>query len=237
MLTTSFLKTGNITVTDVLQVWLTQRVTQDALKWLDTKYEEIAIGANVRVFFAAFSAVPRYTGKQDLNLTNQDLEAAAKVCKGWFPNNWTLDQAARILLLQALPSENADVYLQTLDQLFNAVDMGELIALYQALPLLPHPEKFQKRAAEGIRSNITAVFNAIALNNPYPSLYLDNLAWNQMVLKALFVSSPLNQIQGLQQRANPQLSQMLTDYASERQAAKRTVPPEIWELVKYGNDR
>ncbi len=236
MFTTTYLEAKNITVTDVLYSWLTQRITQDALKWFDTKYEEIAAGAAVRVFFAAFSAVPRYTGKQDLELTNEDLEAAAKLCKGWFPNNWTIDQVGRILLLLALPSDNAEVYLQTLEQLFNAADMGELIALYQALPLLTHPERLQKRAAEGVRSNMVAVFNAIALNNPYPSQYLDNLAWNQMVVKTLFVGSPLNQIQGLQERANPQLSQMLTDYASERQAAKRTVPPEIWELVEYGND-
>ncbi len=164
------------------------------------------------------------------------IEEVLQGCQGWVPNNWTIDQVGRTLLLLALPNENADVYLQTLEQLFNAADMGELIALYQALPLLTHPEKLQKRAAEGVRSNMVAVFNAIALNNPYPSQYLDNLAWNQMVVKTLFVGSPLNQIQGLQQRANPQLSQMLTDYASERQAAKRTVPPEIWELVEYGND-
>ncbi len=236
MFTTTYLEAKNITVTDVLYSWLTQRITPDALKWLDTKYEEIAAGANVRVFFAAFSAVVRYTGKQDLDLSNEDLEAAAKLCPGWFPWNWTVDQAGRTLLLLALPSGNVDVYLQTLEQLFNAADMGELIALYQALPLLPYPEKLQKRAAEGVRSNMVAVFNAIALNNPYPSSYLDDLAWNQMVVKTLFVGSPLHQIQGLQQRTNPQLSQMLTDYASERQAAKRTVPPEIWELVEYGNN-
>ena len=79
---------------------------------------------------------------------------------------------------------------------------------------------------------MTAVFNAVALNNPYPSEYFDNQAWNQMVLKALFVGSPLSQIHGLEQRANPQLAQMLDDYANERQAAKRSVAPSLWQLLE-----
>ena len=60
--------------------------------------------------------------------------------------------------------------------------LGELVAIYQALPLLPFPEQYRARAAEGIRSNMNAVFEAMALRNPYPSDYLDEGAWNQLVL-------------------------------------------------------
>ena len=97
--------------------------------------------------------------------------------------------------------------------------------------MLPDPEQFQLRAAEGIRTNMTSVFNAVALNNPYPAEYLNDLAWNQMVLKALFVGSPLDLIYGLQRRNNQQLTQMLIDYARERLAANRTVSSQLWELV------
>jgi hypothetical protein len=75
------------------------------------------------------------------------------------------------------------------------------------------------------------VFNAVALYNPYPAEYLDDLAWNQMILKALFVGTPLYPIYGLKRRNNPQLSKMLLDYARERLAAKRTVNPELWKLA------
>lgn len=220
-----------ITITDLLHRWLSQQIAPESLAWLDEKREQIAKGAATRVFFTAFSAVPRYTGKKDLNLTAADLQAASQVRTGWFPAHWSVDQAARTLLVLALPSENVEKYLRTLEQVFLAADVGELVALYQALPLLPYPERLKARAAEGVRSNMTAVFNAVALRNPYPAEYLDDLAWNQIVLKALFVGSPLNLIQGLERRANPELAHMLVDYAHERWAAKRTVSPELWRLV------
>ena len=52
-----------------------------------------------------------------------------------------------------------------------------------------------------------------------------------MVLKALFVGSPLHPIYGLKRRNNQQLSQMLINYARERLAAKRKVNPELWQLI------
>lgn len=222
---------NQMTVTDLLRSWLSRHVAQESLTWLDEKQEQIANGATARVFFTAFSAVPRYTGKTDLELTPEDLQAAGAVRTDWFPTNWSVDQAGRTLLILALPSADTQKYLQTLEQVFTAADVGELVALYQALPLLPHPERHKARAAEGVRSNMTAVFNAVALHNPYPAKYLDNLAWNQMVLKALFVGSPLHLIQGIDRRANPELAKMLSAYAHERWAAKRTVPFELWRLV------
>ena len=220
-----------VSITDLLQNWLQRQVTESGWTWLDQKRTQIKSGDNTRVFFTAFSSVPRYIGKNNLELTSFDLKAASAVRIGWFPGHWTVDQVARTLLVLAIPQENTTQYLQTLDQVFSAADVGELVALYQALPLLPFPELLQKRAAEGVRSNITAVFNAIATENPYPAEYLDNLAWNQIILKALFVGTSLHLIQGLDQRANPELARMLVDYAHERWAAKRLVSPELWRTV------
>lgn len=236
MLTADYLELSDSSVTNLLQQWLSRQLDHKSMGWLDVKCQQLLINSNSKLFFTAFSAVARYTGKQALQLTPEDLAVAVRVRDGWQPQYWTVDQAARTLLLLALPQDNADKYIQTLEQLLTTADMGELVALYQALPLLPFPHRWLSRAAEGVRSNMTTVFNAVALHNPYPAEYFANLAWNQMVLKALFVGSPLSKIHGLHQRTNPQLVQMLLDYASERQAAKRPVSPELWQLVSMTND-
>lgn len=218
-------------VTDLLHQWLSRQVCDAGLVWLDEKRNQIAAGNSERTLFTAFSTASRYTGKADLQLSEADLQAAECQRQGWFPGYWSLDQAGRTLLLLALPSRDREAYMRSLKQLFTAADVAELVALYQSLPLLPHPEQLRPIAIDGLRSNMTGVFNAIALHNPYPADYFDEAAWNQMVLKALFVGSPLHLIQGLDRRANPQLSQMLRDYAHERWAAGRRVYPDLWRLV------
>jgi hypothetical protein len=75
------------------------------------------------------------------------------------------------------------------------------------------------------------VFEAIALRNPYPAQHFDEAAWNQMILKALFIESSLSPIYGLDQRRNPTLARMAIDYVHERWAARRKVNPELWRLV------
>jgi hypothetical protein len=135
-----------------------------------------------------------------------------------------------VLLLRA-PHQSPTEYTATLNRLFSTADLGELKALYAALPLLPYPEMHVTRAAEGVRTTMTSVFDAIALHNPYPHDYLPTEAWNQMILKAVFNARPLHQISGLDKRRNATLARMLVDYAHERWAAGRTLTPEVWRLV------
>ena len=235
MSTETYTETNKIIA--LLNNWLETRTSAESLAWLQRKKQEITQKAVERNLFTAFSSVSRYLGKQKLELSTEELQAANELITGWNPFKWSLDQVGRTLLILSFPHEDEDRYVATLDKIFAAADVGELIALYQSLPLLPHPEKFKLRAAEGIRSNMTSVFNAVALHNPYPAKYLDDLAWNQIVLKALFVGSPLHPIYGLERRNNQQLSQMLIDYARERLAANRTVNPELWQLVAPFNSQ
>ena len=78
---------------------------------------------------------------------------------------------------------------------------------------------------------MTAVFCAVAHQNPYPKEQLPESAWNQMVLKALFVGVALDPIDGLDERANRALMRMLCEYAHERWSAGRAVSPELWRCV------
>lgn len=215
----------------ILSKWLESRIDEDAFQWVRSTSEKLKTNAEDWELFTAFSSVPRHTGKDIVKLTEEELERAAKVRENWKPDNWTADQVARTYLLLSFAERGEDEFLDKIEKIFITSDLGESIALYQGLPLYPHPEKFRDRAAEGIRSNITTVFNAVALNNPYPAEYLDEGAWNQIVLKALFVESPLYQIIGVDNRANETLAKMLVEYAYERWSAGRSVSPELWRPV------
>ena len=218
-------------VLDLLDGWIAAASPDDGAAWLREKQAQIADGAADYVFYTSFSAVPRHTGKADLDLSEADREAADAARSGWRPGGWSVDQTGRARLVLSLPSADRDDYLATLERVFTHADMGESVALYQTLPLLPYPEAHRARAAEGLRTNMTAVFNAIALHNPYPAEQFDEGAWNQMVLKAVFVDSLLHAIQGIDERANAKLARMLVDYAHERWAAGRSVTPELWRPV------
>lgn len=218
-------------VIDLLCAWINRRASSAEVDWLRARQAEIEEGAPDWKFFTAFSAAPRHVGKEDLDLSEPDLEDAGRLRAGWTPKGWSVDQAARAVLVLSYPSDEHDRYVATLDQVFSTADARESVALYQVLPLFPHPEAFRARAAEGLRSNMTSVFNAVAHDNPYPGEFLDEPAWNQLVLKALFVGSALYKIQGIDERANPALARMLVDYAHERWAANRAVSPELWRPV------
>lgn len=214
----------------IMRSWVDRQASADGRRWLDSQLQLIA-AADQKALFLTFGLIPRKLGKDDLKLTSDDLAHAATLRERWQPVNWTVDQAARTVLLLTFPSRELERYVETLDKLFAAGEVGELVALYQALPLLPHVEAHLLRAAEGIRTNIKGVFCAVAHNNPYPAEQLDDGRWNQMVLKSLFVGVPLYPIVGLDERGNLTLMRMLTDYAHERWAAGRKVPPELWRLV------
>lgn len=217
---------------EILYNWIAKNTSEKTIEWLRQKQELLRQESDLsRNFFLAFGMVPRYTGKDLIKLDKNDLEIAYYLRNGLTPTGWTTDQVARILLVLSLPYENKEQFLNILTQLYATADVGEQTALYLGLSLFPYPEDFKSRASEGIRTNMTVVFNAIALDNPYPAEYMDEAAWNQMVLKAIFVGSPLHRIQGLDKRANVPLANTLSDFAHERWAAKRPVPVELWRPV------
>jgi hypothetical protein len=213
-----------------LAEWLEARLQPPASDWLAQRRKLIREG-EAKALFLGIGLVGRKLPKDDLALAPEELRRAAEVRPGWDSSRWSVDQAARLLLLFEAPLTDEAAWTNALDRLFAAADMGEQIALYQGLPLYPFPKAHQFRATDGLRTNIKAVFEAIAHRNPYMAEQASEASWNQMVLKTLFIGSILRPIVGLDERANPALAQMLIDYAHERWAAGRAVTPELWRCV------
>ncbi|NIJ53451.1 EboA domain-containing protein [Dyadobacter arcticus] len=182
----------------------------------------------------AFVAVPRSLPKKVVNVSQDELSALSTEFSGFSILGWSLVRVSRVWLLTQLDPSDRHEYVKNIETLFDTAEMNELVALYSALPLLSYPDQWLFRATDAVRSNMGFVFDAIALHNPYPEKYFGEPAWNQLVLKAIFNDKPIHFIEGLENRANEQLSITISDFAHERWAAGRTVSPQVWRLVgKY----
>ncbi|MDF2780572.1 MAG: hypothetical protein K0S96_376 [Geminicoccaceae bacterium] len=215
---------------ELLQRWLDRQLPGPAGAWLREQLGVLGGEVRDRDLYLALGLVPRRLGKADLELSDADLRDAAQARAGWEPRGWSVDQAARVLILLHAGG-TGERFVARFVQLCRTADVAEAIAFYRGLPLYPDPQRLEPQAAEGTRTNMRAVFEAVAHRDPYPNEQFAENRWNHMVLKALFVGSALHPIQGLDARANPTLARMLCDYAHERWAAGRPVSPELWRCV------
>jgi len=213
----------------LLGAWVQRQIPPAEWQWLTERTQDGASTSD-KVIFITLGLIPRRLGRADLDLGPADLEDAQASCEGWNPRGWSVDGAARVLvLLQTIAL--GDGFPEKFQRLCRTADVAEAIAFYRGLTLYPDPARLEPAAAEGLRSSISVIFEAVAHDNPYPRKYFGEHRWNHMVLKALFNGAALAPIQGLDERANPELAVMLRDYAHERWAADRPVSPELWRCV------
>ena len=84
---------------------LLERVDSSALEWLEQRRAAIQAGADDRSLIIAFGQAARKVGRADLSLSADAIDQASEARPGWRPHAWTIDQAARALLILAIPSE------------------------------------------------------------------------------------------------------------------------------------
>lgn len=209
------------------------------LAWLESSCVLVRAGLPPAEFATRISMASRYMPRRALLAIGPGERAAAdELLAGWNPERWTVLEAARARLVLARADLHSQGCVDALELVFTYADIGELCALYKAIPLLPGPERFVWRMGEGCRSSMRAVFEAVACDSPYPFRHFDALAWRQMVIKALFVEAPLWRVHGLDQRLDPELARMALDLAEERRSAGRPVQPELWlALGRHGGER
>jgi hypothetical protein len=213
-----------------LSALLSERAEGDSLEWLKNQLDKIREHETPAKFYLAFSQASRYFKKENLNISPEEREKANLIITGFDPSRWDLLQTARTILVLSY-SPDKEVWLKSLHQLFETSEVHELQALYAALPLMPYQEELLERAIDGCRTNMSLVFDAIALDNPFPPTCFPETNWNQLVLKAIFMQRPIYRIQKLDERRNKALAQIASDFAHERWAAGRSVMPELWRLM------
>jgi hypothetical protein len=210
--------------------WLRRLASPEAVAWLEGQIQAMSDRPGNRDLFIAMGLISRHFSRSELRLEGIQLASADRARPGWDPRGWSPADAARILILVEISRHEAD-FPRLFRELCRTAEVSEAVAFYRGLPLYDHAAALEDQAAEGARSNMRAVFEAVAHRNPYPREYFDEPRWNHMILKALFVGSSLSPVQGLEERNNPRLATMLCDFAHERWAAGRTVPPELWRCV------
>ena len=148
--------------------------------------------------------------------------------------SWHYTQLARLfILLETSRTVAKDIYIDSINQLYKSADVNEMILLGQSLSFIPYEEEFIDRARESARSNIASVFSSIAHDSNYAKRHFDFMGWNQLILKAAFLAVPIWNIAGLKERNNPELVKMLRNYVTERQAAGRSVPWDLWCCIAW----
>jgi hypothetical protein len=214
---------------NLLLAILSRRIDGAAASWLSDRARAIAADAAIDSLLVAYAAAGARAGRAPLNLDGSEQGRLAAAASGLRGERWTVDDAARAVLLGARRLGNrvgADFVADAL-ACFEQGDSREQQSWLRVVAAWPEAAEFLPAAIDACRTNILPLFESVACENPYPARYFPDLNFNQMVLKALFNAVPVARIVGLDRRRNPELARMANDYAAERRAAGRSVPPDL----------
>lgn len=211
-------------------VLLQRRLKPAVWSWWQQRFSSIP-DATDRDLQITFGLIPRKTGKTDLQPDEHELRAVEGHRPGLDIRRWSVDVTARIALMHRVAMLAPEQFADRFVAFCQTADLAESVALYTGIAIYPRSSALDHQVGEGLRSNITAVFESIAHYNPFPAETFDEHRWNQMVLKALFIGSRLDPVQGIDRRANVALADLLCGYARERRLANRSINPELWRGV------
>lgn len=210
---------------------LAVRVNSAVYEFVQRTQDLISTGVTDDRFTQLVSLASRHVPRQMLDPSGEERELAAASIPGWSLKAWSLLDTVRVSFVLSRSDLAEPGFAPCFNQWFRFADEGEACAYYRALCLLPEPKQHIWRAAEGCRTNMRSVFAAVACDSPYPFWHFDNLVWNQMLLKALFIGEPLSNIYGCNLRTTPELIAMVNDYIDERRSAGRDIPADAQLLL------
>jgi hypothetical protein len=216
---------------EALEYRIRERLDGEQAEWLSRALERAGHGTVddlLRIYTGASRSLGRApwpSGADDASLN--------------VPPHWTLEDGGRLLFLLTRHGHSQDAEQFAADAIacYEQGDTREQESWMRTVALLPGAERYLPMVVDACRTNILPLFEAIACDNAYPARYFPERNFNQMVLKALFNNVALARIEGLADRANPELARMAGDYAAERRAAGRPVPGDIALAMTGGSVR
>jgi L-ribulose-5-phosphate 3-epimerase len=145
----------------------------------------------------------------------------------------TVDDLARIRLLAVLAEVLEPAALgEEIARLYRYGDDAERRGVLRGLASLP---------ASIVPTGLEVVKDALRANDirlvsaamgDFTARHLDDHNWRHGVLKCLFVGVPLAAVSDVDRRTDGELLRMVADYAEERKAAGREVPPDAVTLLE-----
>ncbi len=210
---------------------LRARASGGGWKWFQTASRSTVAPVDLNRLLGNYAGASLRLGKRALNLEPEETRRWNSLRPDLPLDHWGLDELGRAILLLKIAHLPPDEYVDTVLECYQQGDSREQQSWLRGLNLLPGRGRFLDAAVDACRTNIVPLLEAIACENPYPAAHFPELNFNQMVLKSLFNAIRMERILGLESRFNPELSRMADDYASEREAAGRDVPPDLWWVV------
>lgn len=162
------------------------------------------------------------------------LESANAIDTNYSPldiRRWTIADTARLILLMSAIEGDPGQAETVITSYYRMGDESEHIAVIRGLIFFAPGDYLSVLALEAGRTNNLELLAALTLDNPYPACFYSDHEFNQMVLKGLFLGLAIERVEGIEQRANPDLTRMCENYVGEREAAGRTVPIDIWLAI------
>lgn len=207
-------------------------LTPAGARWLEAALEQVAVTPGV--IRMLFPAAGRECGRAEIPVNDEAAVGAGGGGRSGGPGRpgiggWTIDDAARVLLLTSLPLAGAELAQEVCD-LYWYGDAAEKRGVLRGLAHLDVGDAALPVVRDALRTNDTRLI-AAALG-PYSAVHLDDAAYRQAVLKCVFTGVPLAVVAGLAERRDAELARMFTAFARERVAAGRPVPADVWLVAR-----
>jgi hypothetical protein len=197
-------------------------------QWFDDALESLRGSEQVEEDLGLYSAMARRKVGEASPRQSAAIETAIAPLD---IRRWSSADSARLVLLISAVQRDPARAETIVTGYYRNGDESERMALVRGLICFAPAGYLAAIALDAGRTNNIELLSALALDNPYPGCFYSDDQFNQMVLKALFLGLAIERIDGLERRANPELTRMCENYAVERGAAGRPLPADIWLAI------